>query len=231
MGLLCCYIGGVYVRPHENICGIRSLGGFNHWYCPGFWSQQQAASSLLLHLNECTDRRAEGTAFRVGGLYWSPDLLAAQDLTPDIARAKSALRDFTRAPQAAVENLDDGSVSSLRCPLLWEEIDDACFGHNRAPLPHGQVSAAPLGRAPAAPPVPVPVPVIPVVTEHKTPVDGAAASAADVHSFASPKGNNKKRTTEQEEHIDTPLPKKNGSADGKWRAEGFVAPSQLQTRM
>jgi hypothetical protein len=40
-------------------------------------------------------------------------------------------------------------------------------------------------------------------------------------------GNTKKRTTEQVEQIDTPHPKKNGSAGGKWRAEGFIAPSQL----
>jgi hypothetical protein len=45
--------------------------------------------------------------------------------------------------------------------------------------------------------------------------------------YGSTNGNTKKRTTEQEEHIDTPHPKKNGSAGGKWRAEGFIAPSQL----
>jgi hypothetical protein len=33
----------------------------------------------------------------------------------------------------------------------------------------------------------------------------------------------KKKTT----YIDTSHPKKNGSAGGKWRAEGFIAPSQL----
>jgi hypothetical protein len=69
--------------------------------------------------------------------------------------------------------------------------------------------------------------LISFVTEHETPVDGAAASAADVHSYGSTNGNTKKRTTEKEEHIDTPHPKKNGSAGGKWRAEGFIAPSQL----
>jgi hypothetical protein len=70
MALLCCYIEGVYVRTAEDISGIGCLGGFNHWrYHPGFWSLQEAAASPLLHLNECTDLRAEGNAFRVGGLY------------------------------------------------------------------------------------------------------------------------------------------------------------------
>jgi hypothetical protein len=69
MALLCCYIEGVYVRTAEDIGGIGCLGGFNHWHHPGFWSQQEAASSLLLHLNKCAALRAEGNAFRVGGLY------------------------------------------------------------------------------------------------------------------------------------------------------------------
>jgi len=41
-------------------------------------------------------------------------------------------------------------------------------------------------------------------------------------------GNGKKRTTQKEDHIDTAhKKKKNGSAGGKWRAPGFIAPSQL----
>jgi hypothetical protein len=104
------------------------------------------------------------------------------------------------------------------------EDDDAIayVGHNRKTLPPNTEPLAPPARAAAraaaaAPPVPVPhaVPLISFVTEHETPVDGST------------NGNTKKRTTEKEDHIDTSHPKKNGSAGGKWRAEGFIAPSQL----
>jgi hypothetical protein len=47
-----------------------------------------------------------------------------------------------------------------------------------------------------------------------------------MHSYGSTNGNTKKITTEKEDHIDTTHPKKNGSAGGKWRAEGFIAPSR-----
>ena len=71
MALLCCYIEGVYVRTAKSIGGIGCPGGFNHWYRPGFWIQQEAASSLLLHQNKCTVLRAEGNAFRVGHEAWA----------------------------------------------------------------------------------------------------------------------------------------------------------------
>ena len=171
MVLLCCYIEGVYVRTAEDISGIACLGGFNHWYHPGFWSLQEAAASPLLHLNECTDLRAEGNAFRVGGLCWSPALLTGQGLGPDMPRARAALRDFARALHAKVDG--DGRVPALRYPLLVFNIQDndplAYVGHNRIPLPPGMEPLAPPARAAAAPPVPVPpaVPLISFVTEHE----------------------------------------------------------------
>ena len=226
MALLCCYIEGVYVRTQENINGIGCLGGFNYWYHPGFWSLHDAADSLLLHLNECTKLREQGNAFRVGGLCWSPALGNGQDLIPSMPRARAALRDFTTALLAKVKSCDDGGrLPALRYPLLVSDRDDndalAYVGHNRKPLPPNTEPLAPPAvaaaarAAAAAPPVPVP-PFIPVITEHGTPVDGST------------NGNGKKRTTQKEDHIDTAhKKKKNGSAGGKWRAHGFIAPSQL----
>ena len=102
------------------------------------------------------------------------------------------------------------------------KVNDSYVGHNRKLLPPNTEPLAPPARAAAAargaaaaPPVPVP-PFIPVITEHGTPVDGST------------NGNGKKRTTRKEDHIDTAhKKKKNGSAGGKWRADGFIAPSQL----
>jgi hypothetical protein len=153
----------------------------------------------------------------VGGLCWSPSLLTGQDLTLDIARAGSALRDFTTRispghsePQLRAAVVMSGCLHFVTLCCGMTLVTKMRTSVTTAPPcpPAGWVPAAPPARAAAAatarhvrvpaatPPVPLAVPFIPVVTEHETPVDGAAASAADVHSYGI--------TTEQEEHIDTP---------------------------